>query len=360
MEFDEIAKQLKPIVLPTLEADALVSVLVANYNYAKYIGQAIESVLQQTYQNFEVIVCDDGSTDNSREVVQGRASRDPRVKLIAKENGGIASALNATYAASRGEVICLLDADDVFLPEKLEKVVQAFRGAPQAGECIHRIVKMHGDGRTFSYPRPPFLVSGWVATEALRTGSRVRNLPPASGLSFRRPAADLLFPLSTELRRMVDAYLSHAAQFFTEICAVEGELSQQRIHEDNVTSGSGLTVPIVRRFLEDMSLVTIEMRKILTAQYGPAVAAMLHVEDNAQYGNFLAALHVLDAEAAAQFGEMSVQEVVHRIQPRTQRVLARILLAMPRSTARGALQFWTGQLTGTALTVRAVRTMLGV
>lgn len=359
-DFAAMTNQLKPIDLPEMAESPLVSVLVANYNYARFIGEAIESVLRQTYPNFEVIICDDGSTDNSVEVVRAYSLRDERIRLVSQNNGGVASALNAAYRASRGEIVCLLDADDVFLPEKLERVLEAFRGAPRSGECIHRITKMRGDGRTFSYARPPFLVSGWVATEALRLGGRVRNLPPASGLSFRRAVADLMFPVPTTLRRMVDAYISHTAQFFTEVCTVEGQLAKQRIHEDNVTSSAGVTVPVVQRFLEDMNLVTELMRETLAAHYGSKVAEQLHVIDNAQYGNFLVALHLLDGNLAAQLSLLPLRQIVQHIQPRTQRVLAQVLLILPRGAARRALQLWTGQSAGTALTVRTLRLLLGI
>jgi glycosyltransferase involved in cell wall biosynthesis len=359
-DFAAVANQLKPVDLPEVRERPLVSILVANYNYARFIGEAIESVLRQTYPNFEVIVCDDGSTDNSVEVVRTYTLRDSRIRLVSQNNGGVASALNAAYRSSRGEIVCLLDADDVFLPEKLERVVGAFRGAPRSGECIHRIIKMHADGRTFSYARPPFLVSGWVAPEALRLGGRVRNLPPASGLSFRRTVADLMFPVPTTLRRMVDAYISHTAQFFTEICTVEGQLAKQRIHEDNVTSSAGVTVPVVRRFLEDMNLVTQLMRETLTAHYGPDVASRLQVVDNAQYGNFLVALHLLDGNLGAQLSPLPLTEIVQRIQPRAQRMLAQVLLVLPRGAGRRALQLWTGQSASTALTVRTVRLLLGI
>ncbi len=81
----------------------LVSILINNYNYARFLDEAIASALNQTYGAVEVIVVDDGSTDNSRSVV---ASYGNRVRLIAKGNGGQASAFNSGFAASSGDVIC--------------------------------------------------------------------------------------------------------------------------------------------------------------------------------------------------------------------------------------------------------------
>ncbi|MGL5078202.1 MAG: glycosyltransferase family 2 protein, partial [Waterburya sp.] len=97
----------------------LVSILINNYNYGNYLPFAIESAINQTYSNTEVIVVDDGSTDNSQEVINSYRDRDRRIIPILKNNNGQGSALNAGFAVSKGEIICLLDADDRWLPSKV-------------------------------------------------------------------------------------------------------------------------------------------------------------------------------------------------------------------------------------------------
>src|SRR5437764_1069566 len=87
-----------------------VSVIINNYNYGRFLAEAIESALSQTLPATEVIVVDDGSTDNSPEVI-GRY--EGRIRSIMKSNGGQASALNAGFGASSGDVVIFLDADDV-------------------------------------------------------------------------------------------------------------------------------------------------------------------------------------------------------------------------------------------------------
>src|SRR5688500_10169891 len=93
--------------------DPLASVIINNYNYGRYLGAAIDSALAQTYPHTEVVVVDDGSTDDSRQVIAGYGER---VVPVLKENGGQASAFNAGFAASRGDVVLFLDADDLLLP----------------------------------------------------------------------------------------------------------------------------------------------------------------------------------------------------------------------------------------------------
>ena len=93
------------------------SILMPLYNHADYVGLAIESVLAQTEPDFELVICNDGSTDHSAEVV--RQYRDQRIRYIEKQNGGTVSALNAALLLSRGEYICWLSSDDLYQAEKL-------------------------------------------------------------------------------------------------------------------------------------------------------------------------------------------------------------------------------------------------
>ena len=92
------------------------SVLINNYNYARYLNACIDSALAQEGVDFEVVVVDDGSTDGLREII---AAYGDRIIPVLKANGGQASSFNAGYAASKGGIVCLLDADDAFLPNKL-------------------------------------------------------------------------------------------------------------------------------------------------------------------------------------------------------------------------------------------------
>ncbi|MBN2562025.1 MAG: glycosyltransferase [Phycisphaerae bacterium] len=95
------------------------SILVPCYNHAQYIGEALESVMAQTFEDWEAVVVDDGSTDDSGSVIDSYARRDPRIRAIHKRNGGTASALNAGLQHARGTWICWLSADDRFEPGKL-------------------------------------------------------------------------------------------------------------------------------------------------------------------------------------------------------------------------------------------------
>ena len=96
------------------------TVLVPTYNHASYVGQALDSLIAQTDPDWEAIVVNDGSTDDTREVLEGYATKDSRIRVYHKENGGAASALNHGLKQARGEWICWLSSDDLFDPRKLE------------------------------------------------------------------------------------------------------------------------------------------------------------------------------------------------------------------------------------------------
>ncbi len=107
----------------------LVSAIIPNYNYARYVGEAVESALGQTYPNIEVIVVDDGSKDNSLEVLEKYRKR---IKIIEQENSGVCVARNRGVAESKGEYIAFLDADDVWLPEKIAIQIHELEESPGA------------------------------------------------------------------------------------------------------------------------------------------------------------------------------------------------------------------------------------
>ena len=100
----------------------LVSISVPVYNVEKYLRQCLDSLVNQTLHDIEIIVINDGSTDNSEAICREYAEKDPRVKLICKENGGLASARQVALAASKGKYICPCDADDWVEPDMYERL----------------------------------------------------------------------------------------------------------------------------------------------------------------------------------------------------------------------------------------------
>ncbi|MBQ6702113.1 MAG: glycosyltransferase family 2 protein [Clostridia bacterium] len=107
--------------------DGLISIIIPVYNRELYLDECLNSVFNQTYQNFEIILIDDGSTDNSLQLCRGYAEKDSRIKLLCVEHGGVSNARNKGIEAAEGEFIFFLDSDDAIHPILLEALVEAFQ-----------------------------------------------------------------------------------------------------------------------------------------------------------------------------------------------------------------------------------------
>lgn len=104
--------------------EKLVSIIIPAYNVGKYIAQTLDSILAQTYKNIEVIVVDDGATDNTKEIIEKYIKNKSFIKLISQKNKGLAGARNTGLKHAAGEYICIFDSDDIMLPNKIEKQVE--------------------------------------------------------------------------------------------------------------------------------------------------------------------------------------------------------------------------------------------
>ena len=134
-------------------ATPTVSVVVTCYNYARYLPTALDSVLGQTFSDYEVIVVNDGSTDNTDDVIKPYLEH-PKVRYFKKANGGQATAKNLGIREARGEFIAFLDADDYWLPTKLEKQLELFRKNPAVGVVYSFIRQMGPEGREIPFEMP--------------------------------------------------------------------------------------------------------------------------------------------------------------------------------------------------------------
>jgi glycosyltransferase involved in cell wall biosynthesis len=206
----------------------LVSIIITNYNYGRFVGQAIHSALSQTYDRVECVVVDDGSTDESRDVIAGY----PTVVAIPKENGGQASAARAGLAASRGEILMFLDSDDFLHPEAAARVVDAWRPGTSAVFFALDVLR-HGKMTGERLPNEPFLSSGHLAY-AMRYG----YLPcsPTSGNAFARHYVEVLFREALGMDgNCFDAYLLFSAPVAGQIVTLDECLGTYRIHETNIS-----------------------------------------------------------------------------------------------------------------------------
>ncbi|RMD80520.1 MAG: glycosyltransferase, partial [Chloroflexi bacterium] len=135
----------------TVKTSPLVSVLMPVFNAERYVAEAIESILRQSFQDFEFIIIDDGSTDGSLDILKRYAARDPRIRLVSRENRGLVATLNEGIELARGQWVARMDADDIALPERLALQVRHLE-ATKADFC-GGAVACFGDWRAlWRYP----------------------------------------------------------------------------------------------------------------------------------------------------------------------------------------------------------------
>ncbi len=131
------------------------------YNGADYLDEAIESILAQTFRDFDFIIVDDGSTDGSLAILQRHARNDPRIRLISRPNKGLAASLNeAAAAAGDSPLLARMDSDDIALPQRLELQVAAMRSDPELLALGANIEYIDQDGRPLLTSRQPLDTAG--------------------------------------------------------------------------------------------------------------------------------------------------------------------------------------------------------
>jgi glycosyltransferase involved in cell wall biosynthesis len=132
----------------------LVTVLMPVFNAERFVGDALASVVSQSYDNLEILVVDDGSTDRSLRIVERLRQSDPRIRVHRQANGGISAALNAGLAIANGSLIARMDADDLMLPRRIEEQVAFLQANPDLGFCGSFLELIGADGRAASIHRP--------------------------------------------------------------------------------------------------------------------------------------------------------------------------------------------------------------
>lgn len=222
-----------------------VSVVIDNHNYGRFLRETLDSVLAQVLDDVavEIIVVDDGSTDDSREIL---ASYAPRIKSLLQARQGQATAFNVGLAAASGDIVCLLDSDDVFLPGKLSAVVDAFKDPKVV--CVQHFLH---DTDAHLHPLPRRFPA-WPARYTLDDYAAGRaEFTATSGLAFRRETLLKLLPIPKDLFYYLDDFLTAHALFFGEIANIPQVLGLHRMHGANWCAG-GLENPakIERDFID--------------------------------------------------------------------------------------------------------------
>jgi glycosyltransferase involved in cell wall biosynthesis len=223
----------------------LVSVIIPNYNYGDFIGQAIDSALALDWPALEVIVVDDGSTDQSRSVIDGYGER---VVAVYQENAGQRVAYNTGFAHSHGAIVIFLDSDDLLDPSLVLELMAVWRDGLSKVQVQMKVVD--AQGRATGALLPQF--------HAVPTCEEVRRwsitagsypTPPGSGNAYCRAFLQRIFPLEGA-DRAADSYCLAAAPFLGDVVTIGKPLVAYRVHGKNQGAVSELDRPRFAREVE--------------------------------------------------------------------------------------------------------------
>ncbi|MFH2202744.1 MAG: glycosyltransferase family 2 protein [Elusimicrobiota bacterium] len=277
-----------------------VSVVIDNYNYGRYLGEAIDGVLRQKYDGeVECIVVDDGSTDDSRSVIR---SFGERVRAILQENRGQATAFNTGFEAARGDIICLLDSDDYWKPEKLAAVAAPFADK-RVGIVQHFLQDVDAAGRPLPQRFPD-----WPESYTLEDFLDKRiHFTATSGLAFRRSELVRALPIPKDVFYYLDDMLFVKVLFRAKAVNIPKILGVHRNHGGNFCF-AGYRSP--RKLELDMKMNAIFHREIdpLLDLHGKEFTERYRQQEEMEYFRRRILLYRMRGEwreAAAQWSELA-------------------------------------------------------
>ncbi len=224
-----------------MNARGKVSVIIPNYNYANYVGQAIESVLSQTYRNIEVIVVNNGSTDNSLEVLEKYREK---IVLVDQENLGQSGSRKSGLSRATGEYISFLDADDFWEPEKIERQIALFSNKTELVYCgISRYDEVNQKISSIDIPSYrgdcSYAFIDFPAVSIVLSGE--------STSIFTRSLFEQVGGFDPELNSSAGWDFFRRCSKFTEFDFVPEPLTNYRLHSSNMSNSSANSISDIRR-----------------------------------------------------------------------------------------------------------------
>lgn len=231
----------------------LVSVVITNYNYGRYVSVAIQSVLNQSYGNIETIVVDDGSSDESHRVIAGF---EDRITPLYIDHHGQCAAINAGFALCRGEIIVFLDADDYLIGDAIQRFVEAFTGNEGITKIQGYMLGVDAKGLDLNRQIPRRLSpSGDYKRAVLEIGPWVCDHAWTSGIAWARWFIEQVFPLPEDVDNRVfpDGCLNPLSVLYGPILTLKEPVAYYRIHGSNHGPiGTEFTAPSLRLKLTRM------------------------------------------------------------------------------------------------------------
>jgi hypothetical protein len=248
-----------------------VSIVITNHNYGRFLPAAVSSALGQRGVDLEVIVVDDGSTDDSREIIE---RYEGQVSPVLQENRGQKAAFNAALEIVRGDIVLFLDADDELQPGTAVAVADAFAATPGASRVVFRLAVIDEAGRPNGCVVPSAgvaLPDGDVRRAVLAFADDLA-WPPTSGNAFAAWALRRVLPLPVDDDRVgADMWLHPLIPLLGPVVALERVGGNYRLHGANAHTGAGLDVGRSRQILRWASAVHAQLDRLARELgHGPA------------------------------------------------------------------------------------------
>lgn len=258
----------------------LVSIIIPTYNRSKLLRQAVASVLAQTYQKFELIIVDDGSTDDTKSVIEAIA--DDRIRYIWQENQQRCAARNTGIAAAQGEYLAFLDSDDLWLPRKLELQLSAIDRHPDISASHGRCVRMNQDFE-FIYPHELYSCTGpeWVGD--VRESLLLRNSFVSQGVVAHRRLFETVGGFDVSLPHSEDWDMWIRLSAITHFSIISEPVGIYRIHSGNRTNNPVSTLKgaliIIEKHSQYMTPVMKKIAELYSYSNHAARAAFLQLPE---------------------------------------------------------------------------------
>ncbi|MEP4533558.1 MAG: glycosyltransferase [Cyclobacteriaceae bacterium] len=214
----------------------MVSVIIPAYNATKYIDETIDSVLNQSFQDLEVIIVNDGSRDDTASIISKRSNIDKRVSSIHQENAGVSSARNNGIRKAKGEYLVFLDADDVLCVDCLSQRVNYLIENKNIG-LVHNDMEVI-DSRSKGTGEIMSGMEGDVLTDLLLWEKTV--IPTPSSIMVRRQVVDDIGGFSEELSNNADQFFFFMVASKYKVGRIPKVLTKYRVHSGNMHNNIGL------------------------------------------------------------------------------------------------------------------------
>jgi hypothetical protein len=321
-----------------------VSIVITCYNYAAYVGQAIDSALAQDHAAIEIIVLDDGSTDESLRVIERYADQ---VRVIAQSNTGQIAATNRAYAHSRGDIVMFLDADDLLAPHAVSSVLAHWQAGCVKAQYELEVINGRGEhlGRRFCNYAPGY-DSAAIREQFRRFATYL--WPVTSGNAYARAYLDQLMPLRA---KGPDGPLNTVAPLYGDVVVIHDVLGFYRLHDSNQSYHGTAGAALGRRFAQQVNLRLSELAYL--SQQAAARGIVLPQGHLLDQDLFMVNYRLMLQKLGEPY-ETSVRDTALRVWRTGMSVLATrampwrrrfvhaswmtVLLCSPRPVARGLIQ----------------------